>query len=140
MPIIYSESVSEHHHGNYQQLEGLTARVDDIVYMPTLDSTPDKPHPFVYFITILNDSTERVRILGRKWVIRESDGEVTVVEGDGVVGQTPVLEPGDDFSYNSYHVTAQNAHVCGAYFGTTAAGEKVRCVIPEFSLELPDWV
>ena len=132
--------MSDYHHGNYQQLEGLKARVDDIVYMPTLDSTPDKPHPFVYFITILNDSTERVRILGRKWVIRESNGEVTVVEGNGVVGQTPVLEPGDDFSYNSYHVTAQNAHVCGAYFGTTAAGNKVRCTVSDFSLELPDWV
>ena len=35
--------------------------------------------------------------------------KTTVVEGDGVVGQTPVLEPGEDFSYNSYHVTAANA-------------------------------
>ncbi len=132
--------MSDHHQGNYHELEGLSARVDDIVYMPTLDASPEKPHPFVYFITILNDSTERVRILGRKWVIRESDGEVTVVEGDGVVGQTPVLEPGGEFSYNSYHVTADSALVTGAYFGTTAAGDKVRAKIPEFKLELPDWV
>ena len=132
--------MSDHHQGNYHELEGLSARVDDIVYMPTLDASTEKPHPFVYFITILNDSTERVRILGRKWVIRESDGEVTVVEGDGVVGQTPVLEPGGEFSYNSYHVTADSALVTGAYFGTTAAGDKVRSKIPEFKLELPDWV
>jgi ApaG protein len=98
--------VAEKHEGNYDQLEGLSVRVDDVIYMPTLDAPDDKPHPFVYFITILNKSTERVRILGRKWVIREEGGEVTVVEGDGVVGQTPVLEPGEDFSYNSYHVTA----------------------------------
>ena len=135
------------HEGNYQELEGLSVRVDDIIYMPTLDAPEDKPHPFVYFITILNDSTERVRILGRKWIIREerSDqndeggGETTVVEGDGVVGQTPVLEPGHEFSYNSYHVTAANAEVSGAFFGTTAAGDKVRVRIPDFQLELPEW-
>ena len=114
-------------------------RVDDVIYMPTLDAPEDKPHPFVYFITILNDSTERVRILGRKWIIREADGEVSVVEGDGVVGQTPVLEPGDNFSYNSYHVVAGNAEVSGAFFGTTSAGAKVRVRIPDFELELPEW-
>lgn len=129
------------HQGNFQELEGLSVRVDDIIYMPTLDAPEDKPHPFVYFITILNDSTERVRILGRKWIIREQDGEgeTTVVEGDGVVGQTPVLEPGHDFSYNSYHVTAANAQISGAFFGTTAAGDKVRVRIPDFELELPEW-
>jgi len=133
--------VPDKHQGNFQELEGLSVRVDDIIYMPTLDAPEDKPHPFVYFITILNDSTERVRILGRKWIIREQDGEgeTTVVEGDGVVGQTPVLEPGHDFSYNSYHVTAANAQISGAFFGTTAAGDKVRVRIPDFELELPEW-
>jgi ApaG protein len=131
--------VAEKHEGNYDQLDGLSVRIDDVIYMPTLDAPEDKPHPFVYFITILNDSTERVRILGRKWIIREGDGEITVVEGDGVVGQTPVLEPGHDFSYNSYHVTAGNAEVSGAFFGTTATGAKVRVRMPDFQLELPDW-
>jgi len=127
------------HQGNFQELEGLSVRVDDVIYMPTLDAPEDKPHPFVYFITIDNGSTERVRILGRKWIIEEQGGETTVVEGDGVVGQTPVLEPGEDFSYNSYHVTAANAEISGAFFGTTAAGDKVRVRIPDFQLELPDW-
>lgn len=129
----------DNHQGNYHELEGLSVRVDDIIYMPTLDAPSDKPHPFVYFITVENNSTERVRIMGRKWVVRENDGEFTVVEGDGVVGQTPVLDPGDDFSYNSYHITADNAIVSGAFFGTTSAGKKVRVRIPDFKLELPDW-
>ena len=114
-------------------------RVDDVIYMPSLDAPKDKPHPFVYFITILNGSAERVRILGRKWVVKEDGGETTVVEGDGVVGQSPVLEPGEDFSYNSYHITANDASVQGAFFGVTNAGEKVRVRIPPFKLELPDW-
>ncbi len=114
-------------------------RVDDVIYMPSLDAPKDKPHPFVYFITILNGSAERVRILGRKWVVKEDGGETTVVEGDGVVGQSPVLEPGEDFSYNSYHITANEASVQGAFFGVTNTGEKVRVSIPPFKLELPDW-
>lgn len=114
-------------------------RVDDVIYMPSLDAPSDKPHPFVYFITMVNESTERVRIMGRKWVVREEGGEFVVVEGDGVVGQTPVLEPGADFSYNSYHVTAMSAEVRGSFFGTTATGQKVRVRVPVFKLELPDW-
>jgi len=124
----------------YQELEGLSVQVDDVIYMPSLDAPDDKPHPFVYFITIVNDSTESVRIMGRKWVVREENGEMTVVEGEGVVGQTPALEPGTNFSYNSYHVSADEALVKGSFFAITAGGHNVRVSIPEFKLELPDWV
>ncbi len=123
----------------YQELEGLSVRVDDVIYMPSLDAPADKPHPFVYFITIVNNSTEHVRITARKWVVSEGGGGTTVVEGEGVVGHTPALEPGEEFSYNSYHVAADDAVVRGAFFGTTADTSKVFAAIPEFKLELPDW-
>ena len=123
----------------YQKLEGLSVRLDDVIYMPSLEAPVDKPHPFVYFITVVNNSSERVRIIGRKWIVREQDGETTVVEGDGVVGQTPILEPGEDFSYNSYHVVADSASAQGALFGKTADESSVVAVIPEFNLDLPDW-
>lgn len=113
--------------------------IDDVVYMPSLDCPPDKPHPFVYFISIHNQTNEPVTIRGRKWVVRQCDGEVTVVEGEGVVGQTPVIEPGGHFSYNSYHVTAMNADVSGAFFGQTAHGERIFSRIPGFRLEIPSW-
>ncbi|MBK1827721.1 ApaG domain [Haloferula rosea] len=122
-----------------RELKGLKVKVDDVVYMPSLDAPADKPHPFVYFISIVNGSQEQVRILGRKWIVKEGDEQV-VVEGDGVVGQTPDLAPGQDFSYNSYHVTAEDASVEGAFFGQTADGEWVFVRIPEFQLCVPDWV
>ena len=122
------------------EFEGLRVRVDDVVYMPSLDAPPEKPHPFVYFISIHNDSPVPVTIRGRKWVVREANGEVVVVEGDGVVGQTPVIEPGGHFSYNSYHVVARAAIASGAFFGETATGEWVFTRIPEFRLDVPDWV
>lgn len=123
--------------GPIREFEGLRVRVDDVVYMPSLDAPKDKPHPFVYFITIHNDSPVPVRIKGRKWVVREEGGEVVVVEGDGVVGQTPLIQPGAQFSYNSYHVIGRDAEVNGAFFGETAKGEWVFTRIPEFRLRVP---
>lgn len=125
--------------GKIREFEGLRVTVEDVVYMPSLEAPPEKPHPFVYFISIHNDSSVPVTIRGRKWVVREDDGEVTVVEGDGVVGQTPLIEPGGNFSYNSYHVVAGGATVEGAFFGETATGEWVFTRIPEFRLEVPNW-
>lgn len=125
--------------GPLRELDGLNVKVDDVIYMPSLDAPEDKPHPFVYFISIHNQSADRVTIRGRKWVVREDDGETTVVEGDGVIGQSPMIAPGEDFSYNSYHVTRSGASVQGAFFGETPSGEWVFARIPEFRLEVPDW-
>jgi len=72
-------------------------------------------------------------------VVEEQAGEITVVEGDGVVGQTPVIEPGGHFSYNSYHVVSQDAKVSGAFFGQTETGDWGFTRIPEFRLEVPNW-
>ena len=90
---------------DFEELSGLSVEVDDVIYMPSLDHPEDRPHPFVYFINIRNGSEERVMIRGRKWLVREEGcDETVVVEGDGVVGQTPEIGPGEVFSYNSYHV------------------------------------
>jgi len=120
-----------------REFEALRVKVDDIVYMPSLDAPVEKPHPFVYFISIHNDSPIPVTIRARKWVVEEDGGEISVVEGDGVVGQTPLIEPGGCFSYNSYHVIGRGARVSGAFFGETAIGEWVFARIPEFRLEVP---
>lgn len=120
-----------------REFAGLCVKVDDVVYMPSLDAPEAKPHPFVYFVSICNDSPVPVTIRGRKWIVREDGGEITVVEGDGVVGQCPVIEPGGHFSYNSYHVVARGAMVTGAFFGETALGEWVFTRIPEFRLDVP---
>ena len=119
-----------------RELEGLKVSVDDVVYMPSLNAPDDKPHPFVYFISIVNHSDQTVTILGRKWVVRDGN-EIIVVEGDGVVGQSPVLDPGQQFSYNSYHVTANDAEVEGAFFGRTGSGDQIFVRIPTFKLCIP---
>ena len=119
------------------ELSGLRATVDRVVHMPQLDAPEDRPHPFVYFITIHNDSPQTVTIKGRKWVVTDAEGQRLVVEGDGVVGQMPRLEPGEHFSYNSYHTIGSDSEVEGAYFGVTEEGDAVFTRIPQFSLRVP---
>lgn len=121
-----------------RELEGLSATVDRVVHMPHLDAPEDRPHPFVYFITIRNDSPEPVTIRGRKWVVTDMQDQCVVVEGDGVVGQFPRLEQGEHFSYNSYHVIGCDSVAQGAFFGTTDDGAPVFTRIPCFEMRVPE--
>lgn len=118
-------------------LKGFEAVVDQVVHAPDLPASPDQPHPFVYFITIRNGSDRTVTVKGRKWVVRGEEGQVTAVEGDGVVGCFPRLEPGEHFSYNSYHTTAGRAVAEGSYLAVTNDGEAVVALIPSFELIPP---
>jgi ApaG protein len=121
----------------FRELTDLRVIVDKIVYVPTLEAPPDRPYPFVYFITIDNQSSETVTIRGRKWVITDRAGEKVVVEGDGVVGEYPHLRPGERFSYNSYHVIGSNSVAEGAFIGLTAEGDPFVVRIPQFKMEIP---
>lgn len=125
---------------SYEEFQNLRVTVDDVMYLPTLDAPPEKPHPFVYYISIHNDSALEVMVLGRKWILKEDGGDVVVVEGARVVGQIPVIPPTENFSYNSYHVVAHSAVVTGSFFVRTALGEKFYVLIPEFRLDVPKWV
>lgn len=123
---------------SFTELDGLSVTVDRVAFMPHLDAPSDKPFPFAYFITIHNQSTETVTIRGRKWVVTDTEGETIVVEGDGVVGQTPRLEPGQNFSYNSYHVISSDSVAEGAFIGLTEEGQPVVVRIPKFTMQSPE--
>jgi ApaG protein len=119
------------------ELPGLRATVDRVAYMPHLEAPTDKPFPFVYFITIHNDSDETVTIKGRKWVVSDEGGGTVVVEGDGVVGKFPRLTTGESFSYNSYHVIGSDSVAEGAFIGLTEDGQPVIVRIPRFEMKAP---
>jgi ApaG protein len=121
----------------FTELSGLRVTVDRVVHMPQLEAPPERPHPFVYFITIRNDSSATVTIKGRKWVVTDTDGHRLVVEGDGVVGEFPRLEPGEQFSYNSYHTIGSDSVAEGAYFGIVTSGQPVFTRIPPFEMRVP---
>lgn len=120
------------------QLPGLTARLDKLVYHHGGKSLPeDKPHAFVYFITIRNAADRTVTLLGRKWVLQQPDGSQLVIEGDKIVGETPRLSPGEQFSYNSYHVTGVDARAFGSFHGVDEFGNKIHVVLPPFEMSVP---
>jgi len=121
----------------FRELSEVRVTVDKVVYVPTLEAPPDRPYPFVYFITIWNDSPEIVTIRGRKWVVTDCRGAKLVVEGDGVVGQFPRLGSGKKFAYNSYHVIAEDSVAEGAFLGITDGGEPFFVRIPRFELRVP---
>jgi ApaG protein len=121
----------------FRELTNLRVIIDKIVYVPALEAPPDRPYPFVYFITIDNQSSETVTIRGRKWVITDQAGQKIVVEGDGVVGEFPRLRPGERFSYNSYHVIGLNSVAEGAFIGLTDEGVAFVVRIPQFKMEVP---
>jgi len=119
-------------------LPGLTARLDKLVYHHGGKSLPpDKPHAFVYFITIHNGSEHTVTLLGRKWVVTHEDGSQLVIEGDKIVGETPRLSPGEQFSYNSYHVTATSARSHGSFHGVDDLGRHIHVILPAFTMAVP---
>ena len=118
--------------------EGLRVTVDRVLYHRQAQAPPDRPHCFVYFITIHNDTDVPVTIKGRKWVVKEDQGEVTAVEGDGVVGQFPTIGPGETFSYNSFHLLSAGSAVAeGSYLGLDSLGNRVIARIPRFEMVVP---
>lgn len=119
------------------ELPGLEVHLDQVVYYAGPNLPEETPHAFIYYITIRNNSDRAVTFLRRKWVVESADGAKLVIEGDRIVGETPRLEPGQTFSYNSYHVTNQNAVASGSFHGLDVFDEPVFVRIPPFEMSIP---
>ncbi len=121
-----------------QELPGLTVVLDRLVYRHGgSELPPEQPHAFIYYLTIQNSSDRTVTLLGRKWIVQHADSTQLVVEGDKIVGETPRLDPGEKFSYNSYHVTHCDAAVHGSFHGVDEQGRHIFVRIPKFDLRIP---
>lgn len=93
---------------------------------------------FGYRIRITNEGADTVQLLSRQWHITDANGRTTEVQGDGVVGQQPVLEPGESFEYTSGAPLATSSGIMvGSYRMVTRAGEHFDVAIPAFSLDAP---
>ena len=118
---------------------GFSVTVDRVSYHEEVETPPDRPYCFVYFISIHNDTDRRITVKGRKWVVTNAEGKITAVEGEGVVGETPLIEPGHKFSYNSYHLLdTTEGFAEGSYIGLDEDGNPVLARIPKFKMSVPD--
>ena len=107
-------------------------------YVPERSSPSDSEWFFVYSVVIANESDRTVQLLSRHWVITDADGKVEEVRGPGVVGQQPVLGPGQSFEYTSVCPLATSFGVMqGTYQMVTPTGEHFDIAIAPFSLHEP---
>lgn len=102
-------------------------------------SAPDEErYVFAYTITIENTGEIPAKLLNRHWVITDSNGKVQEVRGEGVVGEQPHLEPGEQFRYTSGTVIETPfGSMEGEYEMISDNGEHFLAPIPPFSLAMP---
>lgn len=107
-------------------------------YMPEESSPGESRYFFAYSIEIINGSPERLQLRSRHWRIVDGKGQLHEVRGEGVVGEQPVLGPGESFSYTSgCPLTTPDGTMQGSYVMEAASGETFLAEIPAFPLESP---
>lgn len=120
-----------------QRTEGLIVRVKPKFLHD--ESQPAK-HKFIwaYTVEVENETDKTWRLISRHWEIIDADGRTQVVDGEGVVGQQPVIEPGDVFRYTSgAPLSTPSGVMRGRYFLKGESGEHLTADIPLFSLDSP---
>ena len=108
-------------------------------YEPEYSQPPASKYIFSYQITIENLGQDTVQLLRRHWIIWDSNGATREVEGEGVVGQQPVLEPGESYTYSSWcNLTTPIGKMFGVFLMCKTTEEQQFLVtIPEFRLISP---
>jgi ApaG protein len=117
---------------------GITVSVEP-TYLDAKSSTGDSHYFWAYRVIIENQGLETVQLLSRHWMISNARGELTEVKGPGVVGEQPVLKPGESHEYTSgTPLNTPSGMMGGAYQMETETGERFDIEIPTFSLDRPN--
>jgi ApaG protein len=116
---------------------GVRVRVESS-YVPERSSPREGRYFFAYRVRIANVGEETVQLVSRHWVITDGDGRVEHVQGPGVVGEQPVLEPGESFEYTSFcPLPTPIGSMHGTYQMVAAGGSRFDAEIAPFSLAVP---
>ena len=102
-------------------------------------SSPQDDHfVWAYQVNIKNLGNTTMRLSQRNWVIIDANGKILNVQGDGVVGEFPTLQPGESFEYTSGTPLKTNSGIMqGFYLMSKDDGEQLKIDIPTFSLDSP---
>ena len=93
---------------------------------------------FTYWITIKNQGTAPAQLLNRYWHITDADGRINEVRGEGVVGEKPLINPGQSFEYNSFCPLPTNFGFMKGYYEMQGGDKNTFQVeIPQFRLATP---
>lgn len=108
-------------------------------YLEEKSSPSSSQYFWVYRVMIENQGRETVRLVSRHWMIMNARGELTEVKGLGVVGDQPVLKPGESYEYTSgAPLDTPSGMMGGTYQMERESGEQFNVEIPTFSLDRPN--
>jgi ApaG protein len=107
-------------------------------FLPHESDPEDERFVWAYRVRIANESGDRVQLVSRHWAITDGTGRVEHVRGPGVVGEQPILDPGESFEYTSgCPLGTPSGFMVGTYQMVTADGRGFDVEIPAFSLDSP---
>lgn len=107
-------------------------------YLDEESDPSDNRYVWAYQVQIVNRGEVAVQLLRRHWIITDAMGRVQEVKGAGVVGEQPVLRPGEAFEYTSgTPLTTSSGIMRGSYEMEAETGEVFHVAIPAFSLDSP---
>lgn len=93
---------------------------------------------FLYTVTLSNQGSETVQLESRHWIITDGEGRVQEVKGPGVVGENPILAPGESYRYTSgCALDTPFGSMHGTYQMTTTSGGRFDAEIAKFTLSEP---
>ena len=108
------------------------------LFLPDQSDEENDRYVFAYTITITNTGEVSGQLLSRHWIITDAANDVQEVRGMGVVGQQPVLQPGERFEYSSGSAIATPVGTMrGSYQVVAEDGTRFDATIPEFTLSIP---
>ena len=107
-------------------------------YLPDQSDPARSTYVFAYTITITNTGEVAAQLISRHWIITDADSQVQEVKGLGVVGQQPLLQPGESFEYTSGTSLATAVGTMrGTYQMVAGDGKAFDAEIPQFTLSMP---
>ncbi|QLF92859.1 Co2+/Mg2+ efflux protein ApaG [Pseudomonas sp. ABC1] len=107
-------------------------------YLPEQSQPEQNRYAFTYTVTIENNGAIAAQLLSRHWVITDGDGQVQEVRGAGVIGEQPVIEPGESHVYSSGTLmSTEVGNMHGSYRMLAVDGHSFDAVIAPFRLAVP---
>jgi ApaG protein len=123
----------------YRETTHLIAVTVTPIYLEEQSEPDENQYIWAYHVQIENQGQQTVQLISRHWKITDSNGCVKEVRGDGVIGEQPVLHPGESFEYTSgTPLPTSSGIMLGSYQMVGEDGESFDITIPAFSLDLPD--